>query len=428
MSKLIELRRQYAEVIEKMEAILQAAGSGDEARSFTDDEETQYKALEESLPGITADISTEEKREQRSQFVVDERTALGKISNSTGTRIEIDKGTDGEFRDLGEFVAAVAFNPGDSRLKSLAATESREQVMKDGTKGGFMVPPQFREGIMSVKPQEATVRPRATVIPAGSPPDAEITFNALDQGASKNMYGGVIVYHQGEVDTLTESTAEFRQVTMKPKKLTAYMTESNELLANWQAGAAFFQTQMRLAVIGAEDTDFYSGDGVNKALGLLNLPAAIDYNRAVANEIAYADVYNMYSRLLRRGGSPVWVASQTTLPQLIQIRDLSSASVWQPSAREGEPDRLLGIPLKFSERAPAIGSKGDLGLFDMSNYLIKDGSGPALAVSEHVEFAKDKTAFRLTWRVDGQSWLNAPIGLEGSTANTVSPFIILDTP
>ena len=89
---------------------------------------------------------------------------------------------------------------------------------------------------------------------------------------------------------------------------------------------------------------------------------------------------------------------------------------------------LYGFPVLFHDRSPALGTKGDLVLADLSAYLIKDGSGPMVAVSEHFRFQNDEVAFRLVFNVDGQPWLNEPIALEGSTANTVSPFIVLDTP
>jgi len=65
-------------------------------------------------------------------------------------------------------------------------------------------------------------------------------------------------------------------------------------------------------------------------------------------------------------------------------------------------------------------------LADLSYYLIKDGSGPFVAASPHVYFTTNKTVIKIFWNVDGQSWLNDPLGLEGSVANTVSPFVVLN--
>jgi HK97 family phage major capsid protein len=206
------------------------------------------------------------------------------------------------------------------------------------------------------------------------------------------------------------------------------MTASNELLNNWSSANNVITTMLREAMVAQEDTDFLSGNGVNKSLGILNAPAAISFNRATANQIGYDDVIGMFARMMF-GGTFAWIASQTIIPQLANIRDTGNNNLWMQSAVTGMPNTLAGIPLIYNERSPALGSRGDLMLVDLAKYLIKDGSGPSIAVSEHFKFDSDEVAFRLTWRVDGQSWLTAPVLLEEGTAgNTVSPFVILDIP
>ena len=46
-------------------------------------------------------------------------------------------------------------------------------------------------------------------------------------------------------------------------------------------------------------------------------------------------------------------------------------------------------------------------------------------MSTDYRFLNDETTFKLVWNVDGQAWLKEPLPLEGSTSNTVSPFVIL---
>lgn len=418
MSKVNELRQARSEIIVKMEALLEKAST--EKRDFTTDEETEYEGMEKSMDGMDKQIVEAEKQETRQRKIAEEKKRLGEFKPVI-TSLEPDG-----FRNFGEFLHAVACNPNDMRLQ-----EIRVQQAKDGTSGGYNIPDQFRAELLEVPAAPAIIRPRATVIPAGSPPDSAITMPALDQRASQGtsfMHGGVQVFNSGEGDAITESTARFRQVRLEPKSLTAYVTASNKLVANWDAASATIPRLMRGALVAKEDTDFLSGDGVNKALGILNTPAAININRATANQIGWADVRNMVSRVRTITGSPVWIASQTTIPQLIQIADASSRVIWSQSASAGLPPTLYGYPVMFHDRSPALGTKGDLVLTDLSAYLIKDGSGPIVAVSEHFRFQNDEVAFRLVANVDGQPWLNEPITLEGSTANTVSPFIVLDTP
>lgn len=417
MDKLNQLRKARAAMLEEMEKILAFAEQG--GGEFSEEQEKRYAELETQLSAQDVLIKDEEKKVERSSALTKAKEESKKIVTPS-PKIEIRDGKEGDFRSLGEFFSALASDPSDARLKEL-----RVQQMKNGTSGGYAIPEQFRDQLMKVQEQASIIRPRATVIPAGDPPDAELSMPALDQRASQNMFGGVIIYHQGESDSLTESSFNLRPIKLKPKKMTGYMTSSNELLNNWDAASAVIPQLMNGAMAAAEDTDFLNGDGVNKAVGVLNSPARVNVARATANQVAWADVYGMLARA-KMGGSLVWMTSQTTIPQLVQIADASSRAIWTPSAVAGLPPTLYGYPVLFNERSPALGSAGDLALVDLSYYLIKDGSGPTVAVSEHFRFQNDEVAFRLTWNVDGQSWLNEPIALEGSTANTVSPFVVLN--
>ena len=73
-------------------------------------------------------------------------------------------------------------------------------------------------------------------------------------------------------------------------------------------------------------------------------------------------------------------ANSVTCVQICAVRSGSGASagtggyLWYPSVREGEPDRLLGLPMDVSEYAPNTFTSalyvGILG--DFSNYWIAD--------------------------------------------------------
>lgn len=103
------------------------------------------------------------------------------------------------------------------------------------------------------------------------------------------------------------------------------------------------------------------------------------------------------------------------------------ALIWRPNVRDSAGNQLLaGHPVVFHERSPALGTKGDVVLADLSYYLVKDGSGPFVAASEHVHFTKNKTVIKVFWNVDGRPWLTAPLKLENGWE--ASPFVVLDVP
>jgi HK97 family phage major capsid protein len=429
--KLQELLQKRSDTLTRMRAILDLVE--DEKREMTEDESKEYNTLDASVDKQNEAIEREKKlmdMETRKEEVVN---PLPFIVKKHG-----DKDPEKEFKNIGEYFWAIAArhydHRQDKRLDGLREkTEQREQSFGTGTMGGFALPEQFRPEIWQVDPQQAIVRPRATVLPAGDPPDARLTMPALDQTAAQNIYGGVIMTHGGEAITLTETDAHLKQITMEPKKIAGYIVCTSELLNNWGAASSFITGQMQKARIGMEDYDFLRGDGINKAIGVINAPCAVNYNRAVNSAIDMVDITGMYARL-KMGGSPVWLASQTTIPQLVTMADAGTHSVWLASGGgTGQnglalpmPPTLMGYPVIFADRLPGLGSKGDLMLVDLNYYLIKEGSGPDVALSTELLFLSDRVVFRITWRVDGKPWLTEALGLEGSTGNTVSPFVILD--
>lgn len=423
MKTKVEFMQRNAAIVTDMEAMLKI--TKDESRDLTDEEMAKYDVLEKELGENDARIAVFEEAEGREQRLAEAKAKLGEPANHTftGTPAVIDpnKKDEKEFKNFGEFMCAVRFNQRDPRLGDLY--DSREQTMADGTAGGFLVPAQFSQELLRLDAPMAIFRPRSRVIPAGTPPDAPLTMPALNQGSGQNNYGGVEVKWIGEGDTKPETEAKFREITLTPHEVAAHLIVTDKLLRNWTAGSSLLTGLLQGAMTAAEETAFLSGNGVGKPLGITNSTASIVYTRATAATVVIADVIGMYSRA-KFGGSLVWAASQTILPQLMTLTD-GVNYIWTPSAVPGIPPTLYGIPLVFNDRMPGLGTTGDLILMDLNYYLIKDGSGPMVAASEHVYFTKNKTVIKTFWNVDGQPWLNEPIILEGSTSDTVSPFVIL---
>lgn len=434
MNKIAELKMKKTELVGELRKMLDLADT--EKRNLTDEELVIYKDVDKQIDQIDKDILAAEADEERRKKLAEKEIEMRKVvpaykaKNPDLDDVDPEK----EFKSIGEYFFAMARAKQDGirdpRLDVLR--EKREQTMGTGATGGYALPEQFDATIRQIQAQEAIIRPRAAVIPAGSPPDAKLTFPSLDQTSAQNIYGGVTVVHTGEGVTMTETTANLREVSLEPKEISAYIVVTQKLLNNWEAAGAFIIRQLSQAMMGQEDYDFMRGNGVNKALGFINCAAAITHNRATANQVAFADVYNMLARMLMRGGSYLWLASQTTIPQLAAMVDAGSHAVWlggpggSLSGAAGPlPSTLMGIPMVFTDRLPALGTKGDLSLVNLSYYLIKDGSAPAAASSEHILFLSNKIVFKIVWNVDAHPWLTEPLGLEGSTSNTVSPFVIL---
>lgn len=327
------------------------------------------------------------------------------------------------WKGLEEFLRDVLTKGPQHPMFDVCRAEAKELNMTVGAQGAVLVPQQFSDMLLQVKSQDAVVRPRARVIPAGDPPDAPITMPALNQSGALGVYSGVTVQWIAEGATKIEAEPSFAEITLAPQEVSAWTELTDKLIRNSAAASAIVTTLLRKAIIASEDVAFLRGGGAGQPLGIIGAPGTLVVARTGAGAVVYADLIGMYARALM-GGNLTWVANPTVLPQLMTMVDAGGNLIWQPNAREGTPGTLLGIPLIINQRSPVLGTSGDILLADFDYYLIKDGSGIFVESSSHFLFTSNRTIIKAFWNVDGQPWLTTPMLLEDGVT-TSSPFVVL---
>ena len=407
MRNIEEMKGSLYQLVSDTRALIEAAQK--ENRSLTAEESEKRDKMMADVRALEQDIATE--------------TELQRVEAQKVQRNEDPEKVDHEWRGgIAEMMEAVLYKPDDVRLK-----EHRQQAMDVGVMGGFLVPAQWRDMIREITPQAAVIRPRATVIPAGSPPDSAVTMPALDQSGARGVYSGVTVQWIAEGHDKPETDLRVREITLTPNEVAGYIPVTDKLLRNSTAASALITTLLRRAIIAAEDVAFLTGNGAGQPLGIINHPATIQIARTGFPSAApgdnYVDLVNMYTAVMK-DGPLVWVYTPGLLPELMTMTDVNGNLIWTTSAREGEPNRLMGIPAIENERSPVAGQPGDLTLHNLNHYMIKDGSGIFISASEHVRFLRNQTVIKAFWNVDGQPDLTTPLTLEDGVTQR-SPFVQL---
>ena len=408
---ITKLRNARAEAIAQMDKLNQTALA--ENREFSAEEQVKYDALNAEQKQLKNRIAIAEEQATLNAEMSAPTTAplfTANVVTQKDNQVLEETG----FASLGDFMNAVKSGT-DSRLEFVAQTAGT------GSEGGYLIPKQFGEMITAFTPETSLVRSRATVIPAGQFPDAEISFPALDQSGSKGVYSGVVTTWLAEGEEIDETAFSLREIKMLPKAVAGYIPFSNKLLRNASVASTMGTNLLRQAILKAEDDAFINGNGIGKPMGFMNHASAKIVNRNTAATVKWIDLVAMVQA--SKGEALEWVISKTIYTTLKTMVDPSNQYIFADGTT-GMPPMLLGYPVRWSERTPTIGSKGDVMLLDLSYYYIKDGSGLILSASEHVQFTKDKTLFKVIKSVDGQSSLNTPLTLENGT--TASPFVILD--
>ena len=414
---ILKLMREKDEILVKRQTLLDELV--EENREYTDIELAEVEQMQKRVADYDRKIKeAQDIQNQRVQSTPEQ--ALQAAQAPQG-----DPVPEG-FRSFGDFLQAVRFNPSNPALQyreRVIDSEKRVMSMGVGAAGGFIVPEQFSKTMLQIDVASAIFRPRANVIPAGDPPDAAITMPALDQTGAKGIYSGVTVNWIAEGGDKPVTEPALLEVKLEPQEVAAHVVVTDKLLRNSAAAGALISSLLRKAIIGAEEDTFLTGTGVGQPLGIIGAGASINVARTGALGIVYADVIAMYSAFMF-GGRAVWIASQTTLPQLMAMVDAGNHNVWQPNAREGAPGTLLGFPCILNDQSPVLGAQGDLVLVDLDYYLIKDGSGISIDMSDGYYFKSNRTIIKAWWNVDGQPWMTTPL-TQRDGVSLVSPFIVL---
>lgn len=346
---------------------------------------------------------------------------------------------DGEFSNFAEYCQALSTGHRnfrnqkglDGKLdKVRSITNSFGSEVPDA--GGFLVPEEFRGDLLQIALENSVVRPRATVIPMST---LRTYIPSVDDTSHvSSVFGGIIAYWTEEAAALTESQASFGRVALDAKKLTIYCEVPNELLADAQALNGWMSSQLPKALAWNEDLAFFTGTGTGEPQGFISCPASVQVakqtNQAAAT-IVWENLVNMYARMLPQAlPNAVWVASIDTFPQLATMAlsvGTGGGPVWMGNytnpGTNTPPVSILGRPVYFTEKAPKLGSTGDISFVDLSYYLIGDRQAMQMDSSPHYKFANDKTAFRLIERVDGRPWLTSAITPQNNSTATLTPFV-----
>jgi HK97 family phage major capsid protein len=179
-----------------------------------------------------------------------------------------------------------------------------------------------------------------------------------------------------------------------------------------------------------------TGLGVQEPLGYVNCPASVQVaaeSGQSSGTIVWENIVKMYARMLPTSlGNAVWIASIDTFPQLATMAlsvGTGGSAVWlgnyQNGGAQSPPMSILGRPVIFTEKAPALGTTGDISFVDLSYYLVGDRQSMQVSSSTDYKFGNDQTAFRVIQRVDGRPWIQSAITPKNGSANTLSPFVQL---
>lgn len=324
------------------------------------------------------------------------------------------------FDSFEKWFEAVHSNKADNRLKTL----------EEGGDPGYLVPPEFRAQLWDLGLEDSIVRKRATVYPMKRNQLNVPGFDSYDHSAG--VYGTVTENWGAESGQKDETEPKFEKLGLNARKLMCFCKSSDELKED---SAIPFSQVIGKAFAGAigfyTDRRYLAGNGAGQPLGVISAPCTITEAGETGQTtltIVYENIVNMYAQLLPAAWKgAVWVCHNTCLPQLMLLSfPVGTGGTHVPVLKE-ESGRfyILGKELLVSEKVPALGTAGCLGLYNFGYYIIGLRKEVRIESSIHAQFREDISQWRAICRTDGQPGLSAAVTLlDGVTE--VSPFVILD--
>lgn len=385
--QMIEKRNQAIDAAKNF-----AASHKNENGVLNDEDYAAYEKMEKEIQNISREIN----RMQREAAMEQE---LAKPINTpiTSKPFKDDAAKEKSFRAEDTYKNAML-----GALRSNFRNVSN--VLQEGVDadGGYLVPEEYDKRLIDVLEEENILRALGTKLTTAG--DHKINVAATKPAASW--------IEEGQELTWGDST--FSQILLDAHKLHVAIKVTEELLYDNAFGLEnYIITQFGKALANAEEDAFLNGDGKGKPTGIFAKTGGGNVTAEVAAFTGDELINLVYTLKRPYRKKAAFIMNDKNLAVLRKLKDANDQYLWQPSLKEGEPERLLGYPVYTSAYAPAdaiafgdfsyynIGDRGSRSfkklteLFagnDMVGFVAKERVGGKLILPEAVQILKLKTA------------------------------------
>lgn len=391
MSKVLELREKRAKAWEAAKAFLDANRTQDGFVSAED--AATYDRMETDVVNLGKEIERLER-----QAAIDAELARATSEPITNKPNAGGSGEQKKGRATDEYNRAF-WN--SMRNKMSYEVQNALSIGTD-SEGGYLVPDEYEKKLVESLEEEVFFRSLATVIKTSSG-DRKIPI--------VTSKGEAAWIDEGE--QFTESDDSFGQASIGAYKLATMIKISDELLNDSVFNIEQYISREFGRRIGAKEEEaFFVGDGSGKPTGIFNATGGAETGvKTTGNSITFDDIMDLYYSLRAPyRNKAVWVLNDSTVKAIRKLKDSNGNYIWQPSVREGEPDRILNRPYRTSIYVPEIAAGNRVIAFgDFSYYWIADRQGRSFKRLNELYATTGQVGFLASERVDGKLILSEAV-------------------
>ena len=345
---------------------------------LSDEDTATYNKMEKEIEDLTVAIDRQQRAERR-------EAELAKPVNSPIT----GKPFLGDAKEVKKGRASDAYK--DAMLSAMRSNfRNVSNVLQEGVDadGGYLVPEEYDRRLIDVLDGENIMRSLATKITTAG--QHKINIAATKPAAAWIEEGGALSF----------GDATFDQIYLDAYKLHVAIKVTEELLYDNAFGLEnYIITQFGKALANAEEDAFLNGSGTGKPTGIFAAKGggqiAATLTAAIKSDDLIDLVYGL-KRPYRKNAS--FIMNDATLASIRKLKDNNGAYIWQPSYKEGEPDRVLGYAVHTSAFAPT----NAIAFGDYSYYNIGDRGSRSFAELRELFAGNGMVGYVAKERVDGK--------------------------
>lgn len=415
--KITELKNEKKQLIEKADALIAENKFGDELAGIQNDIRAKSAAIDQltEQAAVSAAGAQAHGEGDGDNDVKNEKKPLH-IFNSLGEQLQAIKN------------AAKTPDRVDERLYKVhnAVMGGNTNVGEDG---GFAIQEDFAGNILETAVTTGEILSRVDTYTCSANSNSVRWMTAKETDISDGVFGGVKMFWAEEGETVAATKPQFKETRLELEKMMGFAYATDELLQDASFMSSLYGKAFTVASRRLLEDSVIHGTGEKKPLGIMNSDALVQVAKAAdqaAGTITSDNIFAMWQRSLFQNRSKmIWLAHPDTEMQLQKLT-FNNEAIWMPEGGlSASPyQRVLGRPVIYDDNMAALGSKGDIALVDLSQYLLLKKGSAKQDWSMHVEFLTDQMCFRMVLRCNGAPKVNAPLKIKNSSL-TRSPFITL---
>lgn len=336
-------------------------------------------------------------------------------------------GVDKNIKNIADFFVSVARRDQKSLAKYYSEAELKDMTSLTGSAGAFLLPEEYRNQLFQIALQDSMILPLCSAINvsvrSGYVPALDYS-SAPSNVYSSALNAGMTVTPRAYSSTATETNLAFRRIHFEANPISADVDVENELIMDSPMSIPdIIRMKASTTVRSALEGGVLRGDGVGRALGVLNADALIDVSPDTNNVFVLADASEMMSRLYPQYNPATtrFVANPLMQTDILQLTLGDSSALGTTTINGRLVHTIHNIPVIYSEHLPAPDASGCVMLVDFSMYARFIRSGVTVETVNYAN-ATRVTRFLIDVREDGKPMLNSAITLADGTS-TVSPFV-----